>query len=218
MMKNKIELLAVLSMLLLLTGCRNEVVLYTESENTSTSETVTSKETVSSAETESSLESEKTIMVHICGAVIRPGVYEIPYDSRIYDAVKVVGGFQEEACGDYVNLAQSLEDGCKIVIPTELQVSQETIQDKTEEPFQVVITEQNTQGENDSSEKSLLVNINTADEERLTTLTGIGKSRAKSIIVYREEHGAFNSIEEIMNVSGIKEASYQKIKDEITVK
>ena len=218
MIKYKIEFLAVLSTLLLLTACKNEVVLYTECENTTTSETVAFEETVCTTDTESSLETERTIMVHICGAVISPGVYELPNDSRIFDAVKIAGGFHEDACRDYVNLAQSLEDGCKIIIPTELQVSQETIQDKAEETFQAVVTDQNKQGVNDSSEKSSLVNINTADEERLTTLTGIGKTRAKSIITYREEHGAFNSIEEIMNVTGIKEASYQKIKDEITVK
>ncbi len=215
MKRNKIFIFVILVILGLTSACGKEVVLYSEGESVSSVETIASQEVLDTTVIETIVETDRTIMVHICGAVKNPGVYEISKDARVFDAVMEAGGFKEDACEDYVNLAETIEDGCKIVIPTKLQISEEEKQNITEDSFQAVIRD--TKNSN-SSDLSPLVNINTADEEKLKTLTGIGDTRAKSIIAYREEHGEFHSIEEIMNVSGIKDASYQKIKDEITVK
>lgn len=142
------------------------------------------------------------IYVHVCGAVVSPGVVELQDGSRAEDALLAAGGFREDAAEDYVNLAFRVEDGQQLYFPTE-----EETQMLTENP--VMLQEQTAQ--------SGKVNINTADEELLCTLPGIGKSRAQDIIAYREEHGSFQSIEDIMQVSGIKQSSYEKLCDKITV-
>lgn len=180
-----------------------EIILYTET----TTEETTEAETEQPEETQ---EQPQTITIHICGAVRNPGVYTLNEGCRVIDALEAAGGFDKDASEDYVNLAENLTDGCKVTIPT---VEQATSQNVEEETAFSVITGQST-----SQTGSGLVNINTADENMLLTLTGIGKVRAEQIITYREEHGPFQSIEDIMKVSGIKQASYEKFKDEITVK
>lgn len=88
-------------------------------------------------------------------------------------------------------------------MPTKEEIQQANWQQITDQPF--------------PEEENGLVNINTANEELLCTLSGVGSSRAKSIIAYREKHGAYQKIEDIMNVEGIKEGLFQKIRDSITV-
>ena len=114
----------------------------------------------------------------------------------------------------YTNLAERIADGEKIYIPT-----QEEVLKMQESNVEVPkLTEYLSQKENqDDLSKGDVVNINTADIEQLCTLRGIGKSRAEEIIAYRNEYGSFEKIEDIMNVPGIKEASFQKIKDKICV-
>ncbi|MCT4687167.1 helix-hairpin-helix domain-containing protein [Vallitalea sp.] len=140
---------------------------------------------------------DKTIYVHICGEVVNEGVYTVKEDSRVYEVLELAGGLTEEAATDYVNLARQVKDGEKIIFPSK---------------------EQMENGEFSVEDTEKLVNINTASIEKLTTLSGIGESRAKLIIDYREEHGDFETIEDIMKVSGIKEGAYNKIKDSIIVK
>lgn len=148
-------------------------------------------------------ETEEIICVYVCGAVYNPGVYEISGGSRVFEAVDLAGGMTDEAAVDAVNLARLAEDGEQIYIPTR--------------------TEKDSQGsipgaENISSgagEKK--VNINTASMDELMTLTGIGEAKALSIIRYREEKGTFKSIEELMEVGGIKEGVFEKIKEDITI-
>ena len=147
--------------------------------------------------------------VHICGAVERPGVYELPEGSRIFEAVKLAGGLTEEACEEYQNQAQKITDGMKIYIPTAEQVEN----GEAEETF----LEAEPEGTKDTQNTDKTVNINTADKELLMTLPGIGENRAESIISYREEKGSFVKIEDIMQVSGIKDGAYQKLKDKICV-
>ena len=113
----------------------------------------------------------ETIYVDICGAVTSPGVYELPYGSRVFQAIEKAGGYLPEAAASYLNRAKGLSDGQQIYVPTQL-----------------------------------------------TTLTGVGESKALAIIAYREENGPFTSIEDIMNVPGIKEGTYEKIKDKIAIK
>lgn len=137
------------------------------------------------------------VYVHICGEVNNPGVYELPEGSRIFEAVRAAGGFTEEAAQSSLNLAQVISDEMQIVI---LTLEEAEARDRLEQ------------------EKAAgIVNLNTASKEQLMTLPGIGESRAEDIVRYRKESGGFQSIEEIMNVPGIKESAYLKIKDSITV-
>lgn len=135
--------------------------------------------------------------VHICGEVENPGVYELAEGSRIFEAVEMAGGFTKEASQSSLNLAETIADGMQIVILSK------------EEAMAV----RNTAEEQAAG----LININKASKEQLMTLPGIGASRADDIIRYREESGGFQCIEDIMKVSGIKDAAFQKIKDSIAV-
>ena len=139
----------------------------------------------------------QSIYVHVCGAVNSPGVVELSKEARVADALAAAGGFCENAHTDYVNQAARLEDGQQLYFPTVEEVC--------------LLKEQ------ESSIAEGLVNINTADESRLCTLPGIGQAKAQDIIAYREAHGEFVRIEDIMKVSGIKQSAYDKICDKITV-
>ncbi len=171
---------------------------------------------------DASSEEAKTLVVHICGAVAAPGVYELPAGSRIIDAVKAGGGFLPEADEACCNLAEAIEDGCQIYIMTKTESCADGQTEKkagiqTSPDGDLQTTDRNVRGNSTSALESTLVNINTADVAALMTLPGIGESRAKAIISYRERHGAFAQIEDIMKISGIKEAAFSKIKDKITV-
>ena len=139
------------------------------------------------------------VMVHICGWVAAPGVYGVPEGSRVYEVIELAGGFLPEAAESYLNLAQIVSDGQKLVVPSVDEV------------------ESDRYGQIADDAENGLVNINTADKERLMTLPGIGQSRAEAIIAWREQNGSFQTPEDIMQVSGIKEAAYEKIKRLITV-
>lgn len=142
-------------------------------------------------------QTESGIWVDVCGAVVNPGVYQLEAGARVYQAVDAAGGFLEEAERTAVNLAAVLRDGEQIRILT--------------------AEEARIRSESEAASASGLVNLNTADVQTLCTLTGIGTSRAEDIIAYREKKGPFQSIEEIKNVTGIKEGTFQKIKDKIVV-
>lgn len=148
----------------------------------------------SEAETETA--SPACCYVHICGEVKSPGVYEVLEGSRVFEVVELAGGYTESAAGDYLNMAETVKDGMKLIVPA-----------KGEEALL-----QPSVGEYDKK-----VNLNTAAKEELMTLKGIGEARAADIISYREKHGEFRSVEEIMNIPGIKDAAFQKIKDDIVV-
>ncbi len=193
---------------LMLTGCMDERVMYEldDIENSDVSNLErddTSDDAADEPKTEEqSSEEQKLLVVHLCGAVNNPGVYELEIDSRIIDGINKAGGFTEDASRDSLNLAMELTDGSRVYVPTVDEAVKE------EQP-QYVFT-----GKEPENKK---VNINTADADELTTLSGIGKTRAEAVIEYRQQHGPFKSTEEIMNVSGIGKASFEKLKDEITV-
>jgi len=142
-------------------------------------------------------ENEPTIFVYVCGAVVSPQVVEISEGSRAQDALEAAGGFSPDAHREYVNLAEKLADGQKLYFPTleEAEMLEEEARNK----------------------KSGMVNINTADLEELMSLPGIGEARARDIIAYREEQGAFEQKEDLQKVPGIKENMYGKLCDRITV-
>ena len=179
---------------------------------------------------------QKEIAVHICGAVNQSGVYYLAENSRLHEAIDKAGGFREDADEDYLNQALVLEDGMKIVVPTLEETAWEAdnkdfaSEEKTDnlsknildskEAEKTALEEGYLYKKEDVAEKSKQeqkIDLNTADENLLCTLPGIGENRAKSIIAYRQENGPFRSPEDIMNVSGIKEAAYAKIKDYIMV-
>lgn len=152
------------------------------------------------------------ILVYVCGAVNAPDVYELEPDSRIIDAVKKAGGFMSEAAEDYHNLAAPLSDGMKIYVPT----IQEVEEGYSEIPEPGQISDGQTEYSFGDS-KNGKVNINTADAAELKTLNGIGDKRAQDIIDYRESHGRFKKIDDIMLVPGIKNGIFSKICDDIEV-
>ena len=171
---------------------------------------------------DASSEEAKTLVVHICGAVSAPGVYELPAGSRIIDAVEAGGGFLPEADEACCNLAEEIVDGCQIYIMTKTESCADGQTEKkagiqTSPDSDMQTTDRNVRSKSAPALENGLVNLNTADVAALMTLPGIGESRAKAIISYREQHGAFAKIEDIMKISGIKQAAFSKIKDKITV-
>ena len=171
---------------------------------------------------DASSEEAKTLVVHICGAVSAPGVYELPAGSRIIDAVEAGGGFLPEADEACCNLAEEIVDGCQIYIMTKSESCADGQTEKkagiqTSPDSDMQTTDRNVRSNSAPTLENGLVNLNTADVAALMTLPGIGESRAKAIISYREQHGAFAKIEDIMKISGIKQAAFSKIKDKITV-
>ncbi len=169
----------------------------------------------------------RTIYVDVCGAVVNPGVYELSSDSRVFQAIEKAGGYLPGAAASYLNRARSLYDGQQIYVPTQEEVDSQTIpltQDETaqdgvvqEGTAQTGTAADNTADGTETTQAGQRINLNTADVSQLSTLTGVGESKALAIIAYREENGPFTSIEDIMNVPGIKEGTYEKIKDKIAI-
>lgn len=149
---------------------------------------------------------EAPLLVYVCGEVMKPGVYELPAGSRVCDAVDAAGGFTEKASLDYWNLAEVLTDGQMISFPTEEEAAERKKH-----------ADDQTQTTGSAKAEDGKININTADAQQLQQLSGIGQTRAEAIIAYRHEHGAFGKTEDIMKVSGIKNALFEKIRDDITV-
>lgn len=147
-------------------------------------------------------EAKKVIVVHIIGEINKPGIVELEEGARVIDAIKKAGGTTEKADLAQINLAYILKDGQKIYIPN------------TEDNDKKI--EYNTANiENNIKEEK--ININTADEDELQRLPGVGASTAAKIIKYREENGSFRRIEDIQNVKGIGEAKYNDLKEQIEV-
>lgn len=155
------------------------------------------------------------VYVQVTGAVRNPGVYELPKGSRVFEAVQKAGGMTDDAAAESLNQALEVSDGQMLVLYTkqeweQMQAGTVTAGDGMETGATQEVS--SGSGQNDGR-----ININTASAEQLCSISGIGQSRAQSIITYREQNGAFGSIEEIMNVSGIKDGLFQKIKDKIKV-
>ena len=159
--------------------------------------------------------SNDSVYVYICGAVVNEGVYKLPSDSRVVDAVNKAGGMNEDACQGFVNLAEKLSDGEKIYIPTAEEIESEDIRVGINS-FESISSSENSSSEDSVSEDGR-VNINRATKQELMTLSGIGESKAEDIISYREASGGFNSIQELTNVNGIGTATFDKLKDKIKV-
>jgi len=137
------------------------------------------------------------IYVHVCGQVVNPGVYKLKAGARGFEAVELAGGLSSEAAQESINLAEMLEDGQQLFIP-----SLEQARELQEQAARAA---------------SGLVNINEAGEKELMELPGIGEARAGMILRYRKSRGDFGSIEELKQVDGISESVFEKLKDLITI-
>lgn len=139
------------------------------------------------------------VLVDVKGAVHLPGVYQLEASSRVIDAINIAGGLREEAVTKHINFAKELVDEMLIYIPVEGE--------------EIVEIPQESEAGGDNQK----ININTASASELETLSGIGPQKAQGIIQYREEEGNFQTIEELTNVSGIGEKTFEKLKDAIIV-
>ena len=147
-----------------------------------------------------------SVIIHISGAVKNPGVYQLKSTDRVVDAVKIAGGITERANPDAINLAALLKDGQKIIIPYKISNQVTVESDKNIEEVY-----------SSSSSPSDQININTADDNTLQSLPGIGPVLSQKIIDYRNQNGLFEVIDDIKDVSGIGEKKFEGIKDLICV-
>ena len=175
---------------------------------------------ISQAVSDHNMQGYDTIYVDIGGAVCNPGVYQVPSGTRLFQVIEKAGGLKESAATDSINQAEAVSDGQKIIIGS---------LDKSS-PYYIGVTgyvgsssfdnEASASGENPSgavrmTQQGMLININRATSEELQMIPGIGPSTAQKIIDYREEHGIFQSPEDIKKISGIGEKTYDNLKDYI---
>ncbi|MCR4643456.1 MAG: ComEA family DNA-binding protein [Lachnospiraceae bacterium] len=203
-MKNIICLPVFGMLLLTLFGCGSAQTYLNEQMDSDGGE----MQTVSEPAVFRAVEDVRIFCVHVSGSVLRPGVYELPEGSRLFEAVELAGGFSAEADQEYMNLAEVLEDGKQYHIPS------------LEEAEALRAGGGGAASEEGSSpfDADGKLDINRAGVEDFMQLNGIGESKARAIVAYREENGPFGAIEEIKNVSGIGEGTFQRLKDLITVK
>ena len=173
--------------------------VYYKDEKNITSEEIQSDTTIQPEENISD-----DVYIQLSGAVNNPGVYKVSCDKRIYEVIEDAGGLKEEADTSKVNLTLPIEDKMLIYIPN---VNEN----------ETVLTVEGSSIYDGQSTETQLININTASKEELKELRGIGDSKALAIVQYRQENGNFTCIEDIMNISGIKEGAFNKIKALITV-
>ncbi|MEK3807879.1 helix-hairpin-helix domain-containing protein [Bacillus sp. FSL H8-0547] len=145
------------------------------------------------------------IIVDVKGEVKAPGVYEMKPGERYHHVIDAAGGLTEQADAAQINLAALLEDGMVVQVPKIGEIPNE-------------LTQQPAGANASGGGGEKVVNLNKASSEELQTLTGIGPAKAEAIIAYREEAGGFKAVEDLMNVSGIGEKSFEKVKDSISVK
>lgn len=206
-MKKNIIKIVLICFISTLIGCGNRqpIVFSTKKEENlqkiSQIDTKTVKEQQGNETTD--LPKQEICYVHICGAIENPGVYELPQGSRLYELILLAGGLTGDAAVNSVNQAIQVQDGQQITILTNEEASGNGEGQTNQLP------EQGNQNK---------ININTASLALLTSLPGVGEGRAQEIIRFRTEEGAFKTIEDIKNVTGIKDGVFDKIKHLIIVK
>ena len=205
--------------------------------------TIVANEVDTTKDKESEVQEEATTFyVDVKGAVVTPGVYQVEDGAIIQDVINLAGGFKEDAYQDGINLSQRISDEMVIYVYTTKEVKQNSklnvngnnkittnsgssydasynIQDRVEKKESVITKDNNASGGSNTNdtgfEENKIININTASKSDLTTLSGIGDVKAQAIIDYRNKNGKFSKIEDLMNVSGIGESTYNQIKDNI---
>lgn len=203
-MLNRIKyiVVTVITFLVIFTGCQEEKtqISLEKQEDGSTQQ--------------STVVSEDSIYVYVSGQVKNPGVYCLKSSDRVFMAIDKAGGLTDKAQKTGIDMAKVLEDGQNLIILSQKEY-EKSLKEKNEKSANDESSD-NSNSDKEGTEGSL-VNINTADISQLTTLSGIGETRAKAIIAYREENGDFKSKEDIKNVSGIGESTYSNIEKMITV-
>lgn len=201
-MKRKINICFILLILLIsvVTFCSCSKKSYLDNDSNADTQlddksSNSSKGSSSKSSKDKTSDSTGKCFVQVVGAVNKPGVYELEGDARVFHAILMAGGLREDADESCLNQAQKISDGMKLEIKT---------RDEAMAAQQSAISDNK-------------VDINTADAKTLMTLPGIGESKANSIIKYRESKGRFNSIEDLKNITGIKEGVYNKVADSIKV-
>lgn len=204
-----------IGLLILLCGCGSPATILTtetKQEDTAVTAQIISEPDTSLEEMETTQEQKETkVAVYICGSVNNPGVYYVSETAIKETVVLMAGGFTEDADDVYVNLAETVSQGEQIYIPTREETAGTSLTDREAQ------MRADVPGEADHAVTDGKVDINTAGKEELMTLPGIGESKANAIIAYRQAQGRFQSTEELMNIDGIKEGIYDKIKDLIIV-
>lgn len=162
------------------------------------------------------------IYVHVCGQVQNPGVYLLPAKSRMFEAIDAAGGLLADAADELLNQAAQVKDGQQIYVPSREEAMQGMASQNMSNSGEGGQGISNpaalaSQPAADLAADDGKVNLNIASKEQLMTLSGIGEAKASSIIAYREAHGGFKRIEELMEVEGIKEGVFNKVKDQIKV-
>ena len=174
------------------------------------------------------------VRVDVKGAVKKSGVYELDSNSRVIDAINLAGGLKSNASTKYLNLSKKITDEMVIYVYTNNQVKSMGIKEEIKEECKcptidtsicagsnIIVSDKDDstiiEGNTTNQENSNKVSLNKASKDELMTLSGVGESKALAIIEYRDNNGGFKVLEEVMNVSGIGEALYNKIKDYITL-
>ena len=172
---------------------------------------------------------ENKIKVDVKGMVNNPGVYELSENSRVIDAINMAGGLNESADTSTINLSKILKDENVIIVDTTKEPEKvieyvykecncPKFNDACINNNDIINYQETTNNDNKISDVvSGQISINNASKEELQSLSGVGESKAISIIKYREENGPFNTLEDIMNVSGIGNSLFEKIKDSISL-
>lgn len=166
---------------------------------------------------ETNKEETKEIIVDISGEVRKPGVIELKEGDRIRDAIEKAGGLTKNSDTSTINLAYKVEDGMKIKIPSKNEKKEDAEEEHISMDLGDNVKSSSSNSNVNSVKKINIVNINTATEQELETLPGIGLSTANKIIQYREEKGKFKKIEDLKNVKGIGDAKFEKLKDYIKI-
>lgn len=167
--------------------------------------TDTTKEANKGEQSES--KASETIYVDIKGAVKIPGMYKAQASMRAFDIIELAGGLLPEADVNQVNLALKITDQMVLYIPKKGEKVSE----------QMIEPGNSTASQKADSSNSGKININTADKEELTKIAGVGDKKAEDIIRYREENGSFKKVEELMNVSGIGQKTFERIENMVTI-
>ena len=234
-----ITIIFVISTIITIIIAKNNLVMASEGSSYLVTDDLITKEEESTDENNDNEKenNNQTMYVALKGAVQNPGVYPIEENNRVIDIIGAAGGLTENADLSVTNQARLLKDQDIIIIYTKGEVAnceqKATDSEQTQEsncsiykpdinidecptPFSEEDNSNLDEQEPNTNEANIKININTATLEELTTLDGIGTTKAEAIINYRTEHGKFTNIEDLKNVSGIGESTYEKIKDHIT--
>lgn len=219
----------ILFLVLLLVGSVTIPKVFAKKKEKKSNTIVLSKKEETSSKDVKKKEDEKAksifFQVDVKGAVVNPGIYTLEEGSRVIDAIRLAGDLREDADTTVLNLSKKVQDEMVIIVYTRWEVEhfketkqlEETVQEECQKGVDGALSNDaciDVQEEKTSSSK---ISLNQASKEELMTLPGIGESKADAIIAYRKEHGAFKTIEELKDVSGIGDALYNQIAENITL-